>query len=373
MTGKTKTILSSSLAFLLLLIYLLLPPKNPLSPLTSNPFFQKPPNKYKILGFLPYWNLDKLSPHASNTITDIAYFSFTLKKEGLSPQNTQERKAFLNLTSQTLPKPLHLTISQTDKEIISSHLSTQTSRQTLIQSITTLITQHSLQGIIIDFEPTGGISPTLQDNFTLFIQQLRTSLNNLKPAPSLQIAIFPTAAKTSRLWQLKELSPYADYFIIMTYDYHRASDPKSGPNAPLRGSTLNFQEDILTNISETSQIIPSKQILLGVPFYGYEWKTTDSQKYAPTSQGYTASLERIDKLIQEKGLTPIWDRNSLTPYLIHQEEGETKQIYFDNQKSISLKLDLVKQAKLGGIAIWALGYEGNNPTLWQTISTLNSN
>jgi len=33
------------------------------------------------------------------------------------------------------------------------------------------------------------------------------------------------------------------------------------------------------------------------------------------------------------------------------------QVYYPNQQSTQSKVDLAKEMKLGGIAVWALGYE----------------
>jgi spore germination protein YaaH len=119
-------------------------------------------------------------------------------------------------------------------------------------------------------------------------------------------------------------------------------------------------------------LVPPAKILLGVPFYGYEWDTVDGSKYSPVeARGSVASLERIEQMLNDKTLELIWDRNSLTPYGVSSSSGQVSQIYFENETSIRLKLDFVKSAGLGGIAIWALGYEGRTNWLWPTIATLN--
>ena len=76
-------------------------------------------------------------------------------------------------------------------------------------------------------------------------------------------------------------------------------------------------------------------------------------------------------MIDNKTLELIWDRNSLTPYGVASESGQISQIYIENETSIRLKLEFVKSANLGGIAIWALGYEGNSSWIWPTIANLN--
>jgi spore germination protein YaaH len=43
-------------------------------------------------------------------------------------------------------------------------------------------------------------------------------------------------------------------------------------------------------------------------------------------------------------------------------------VWFENQKSLGLKFDLVNQTNLGGIAIFALGYDGKDAkSLWDEV------
>jgi len=50
-----------------------------------------------------------------------------------------------------------------------------------------------------------------------------------------------------------------------------------------------------------------------------------------------------------------------------KKNGTISQIYFDDLKSISLKVELVRQLNLGGVAFWALGYEDQDPDFWKTL------
>ena len=77
-------------------------------------------------------------------------------------------------------------------------------------------------------------------------------------------------------------------------------------------------------------------------------------------------------MLDNQTLSLLWDRNTLTPYgVASNSTGKTSQVYFENQTSIRLKIEFVKSAHLGGIALWALGYENNVSWLWPTINELN--
>lgn len=372
--------LGSVLAILAIYISFFSPSTTPISPL-GLPLKSNTKNleskQYVVLGFAPYWNLKKIDSESLKEITHFAYFHLLLNSDGSvykKNNNREEDPGFTNykrLISGSIEhgnKPIIITVMPESQTALSNSISSSLSRQRTISTITNLISESKAIGVNIDFEPTDNISQTQRDNFTLFIKELREK----SPYTQISISTYASAASRPRLWDLSSLAPLTDYFVIMTYDYTMPKSTSAGPTSPLRGSGELFDHDIIKNISEITKLVPSRKILLGIPFYGYEWETVDSSKYSPTeTKASVASLERIQKMIDEKTLELIWDRNTLTPYGISSESGQISQIYFENETSIRLKLEFVKSAELGGIAIWALGYEGNNSWVWPVIHELN--
>lgn len=378
---KVFYFLGAFLSILAIYVSFFSPSTTILSPLGSGSDVPKKTannNKYIILGFAPYWNIKKISETSLQPITHYAYFHLLLNGDGTIYSKVNKKSEdpgytnYKRLISGEISynhKPLILTFMPESQEALTNMISTEVGRKNTIATIVGTISDSGAIGVNIDFEPLGDISPSTRSNFTLFVQELRSSA----PKPILiTISVYASAAARPRLWDLSELTKYSDYFVIMTYDYTMPGSNSAGPNAPLRGSGDLFEHDIIKNISEITKVVPSNQILMGIPFYGYEWDTVDASKYSPAdSRGSVASLERIQKMIDDKSLELIWDRNSLTPYGVSSESGKISQVYFENETSIRLKLEFVKSANLGGIAIWALGYEGNTPWIWPTIKSLN--
>lgn len=329
------------------------------------------------MGFAPYWNLKKLNPESLVNITHFAYFNLLLNEDGTiyTKVNKQEEdpaytnyKRLLSGNINRGSKPLIITFMPESQSALHGIVGSVIVREKTIETIAQILNESGATGVNIDFEPVGDTPPSVKDNFTIFIKELRAKL----PSTQLSISIYASAAIRPRLWDLKSLEPYADYFVVMTYDYTMPTSNVAGPNSPLRGSGDMFEHDIIKNIAEITRHTTSSKILLGIPFYGYEWDTVDASKYSPAqARGSLASLERVQQMIDDKTLELIWDRNSLTPYGVASESGQISQIYFENETSIRLKLEFVKSANLGGIAIWALGYEGNSSWIWPTIANLN--
>ncbi len=384
---KTKLYLFGAvLGALAILATIFSPPTDPISPLSNDPHtpYSIPHTPYVVLGFAPYWNLKKISDESLQNITHFAYFNLHLNGDGTLYTKVNRReedpgytnyKRLLAGTINHNNKPLIITFMPESQDALASSLVTSKNRQNTITTIINVVKESGASGVNIDYEPLGDTPPSVRDNFTLFIKELKESsckTTKLQNCPLITISTYASAATRPRIWDLSGLATHTDYFVIMTYDYTMPGSDSAGPTSPLRGSGDLFEHDIVKNIAEITSLVPPAKILLGVPFYGYEWDTVDGSKYSPVeARGSVASLERIEQMLNDKTLELIWDRNSLTPYGVASNSGQISQIYFENDTSIRLKLDFVKSAGLGGIAIWALGYEGNASWLWPTIQELN--
>ncbi len=370
---KIFVLLGLFLAIFALYVTFLSPSTIPISPLgpPTTPSTIDHQSSFIILGFAPYWNLKKLTPDSLASITHFTYFHLLLNGNGSIYTKDPSYTNYKRLVASTINhgnKPMLLTFMPESQTALSSILSSKSSRARAIATILTSLSESGALGVNIDFEPLGDIPPSLRNNFTLFIQELRSNM----PSSLLSISTYASAAVKPRIWDLSGLAPHTDYFVIMTYDYTMPGSATSGPIAPLRGSGDLFEHDIIKNMAEITRLVPAAKLLLGIPFYGYQWDTLDSTKYSPVEdKGSVASLERIQTMLNDQTLSLLWDRNTLTPYGVASESGQVSQIYFENETSIRLKLEFVRSAGLGGIAIWALGYDQSVSWLWPLINSLN--
>jgi spore germination protein YaaH len=119
----------------------------------------------------------------------------------------------------------------------------------------------------------------------------------------------------------------------------------------------------------TEDNLPKNKIVLAFPLYGYEWKTYGSEFGAQAKKGWSAlaSYKRMVDFLKSSDQKVNWDEASMTPWLNYDDNGENKQIYFENLESISRKVELVKKNQIGGVGFWALGYEGDNREIWDLL------
>lgn len=359
---------------------------SPINSLTTFMFLSKSQlsknNEKIIYGFLPYWNVNKFT--LQKELTHLSYFSLTLNADGsfASRINDELDMGLYKLNSDEFSeiskdlidkkKKSEIVVSQFNHDDIVFFLSSESAQDNFLKSIDNVLLAYPFSGINIDIETSGETNEAMRQNLTDFMIKLRKHLNEKYNHIQLSIDMYAGAATNQQLWNVKDLEPYVDYIVVMAYDFHRSSSAKAGPVAPLFGGKELWDGDINGYLQAFLKVVPSEKILLGIPFYGYEWQTTSREPVSHTfpDTGSTASYARVAEILELKDKIDIqehWNEDALSPYISYVEDGEIYVIYYENSRSISYKLDYVNQLDLGGIAIWALGYEGNSRELWDVI------
>jgi spore germination protein YaaH len=359
-----------------------------ISPLSPNGTFHflssivhkpKPPIVY---GFLPYWNLQKITIQPE--LTHLAYFGLTVGPTGQIVTQTDEgtepgysklqSDQWQILADQMKAKngKIEIVIAQFSADAITSLLSSEAAHEKFLNSLDSIMLAYPVSGINIDLEYNGEVTPKLRDAHTAFIRKLRQHLNQKYRNVKLSIDVYASAAAEPQLWDIPALAKEVDYFVVMAYDFHRRSSQQAGPVAPLFGGNELWSQDINHYLKSFLSVVSNQQILLGVPFYGYEWQTTSLTAQAQTfpGTGATASYERVQSILADaKKLkaTEHWHETALAPYITYTEDGKNYVLYYENAKSLEYKLEYVRQLDLAGIAIWALGYETDSRDLWEPI------
>lgn len=335
-----------------------------------------------VYGFLPYWNVQTatLQPELSQ----VSYFSLIfdhtghiVDRVGNSAEPGYHRLQsddFINViqAAQKNHTQLEIVLAQFNPEEISAFLLSPSSQETLLSELNSILLEYPFSGVNVDIEYSGTVTPNLQSDLTSFIHNLNLNLKNRKAPVHLSIDIFASAGDNTHLWNLKDLQNDVDSFVVMAYDFHRASSNLAGPVAPLFGGKKLWDSDITEHLKTIIGSVPASRILLGVPFYGYEWETTSRDPQAQTipDTGSTASFDRVQSILTQKEELEVqegWSDEALSPYLSYKKNNKIYMIYYENSRSLSYKFDLVNQLDLGGIAIWALGYEKGSRELWDVI------
>ncbi len=329
------------------------------------------------------------------SLTHLAYFGIDLTADGVIKKydkpgekepgwNKLNSEAFTILSRQIklLGKKLILVVRAMDTDQIESLVNSDASRKNAIDTIMDVVGDKRFDGINIDFEYMGYPNQVTRDNFTKFVSELSQRCKLVSVNCELSLDVFADSAIKERLYDLPSLDRAVDLVIVMAYDFYRPSSLQAGPVAPLRGKCTSenwklktdncLDYDVITSIGDITKLVSPSKVILGVPFYGYEWQTVDTQFLARTypQTGLTATYKRVRELLDnnsESSLSATWSGTTFTPYLSYTKDGNTYQIHYEDDNSLKLKIEFVHQAKLAGLAIWAVGYELPYTNLWLTL------
>jgi len=239
-------------------------------------------------------------------------------------------------------------------------LSSENYRKNLVEEVGRVVEEEEFDGVNVDFEYQGNPTKILEKNFLTFLEELRQA-----EVGEISVDVFANTVIKGSATEIEELVSKVDYLVVMAYDFHRPGVDYAGSVAPL-GSKVG--ERNITEVVERylNLQLNKDKLVLAYPLYGYEWKTYTDEFESQIKRGWyqMASWNRVKNLIKEKKIEVNWDELSMTPWLSFEEDGETRQIYFENNQSLRAKIDLVRQNKLAGYGFWALGYEGEDRSIW---------
>lgn len=232
-------------------------------------------------------------------------------------------------------------------------LSSPSRRQHHINAIVREVKTYGYDGIDVDYE---FLSSSLRDEYTAFIVGLGAALH--ADGKLLSIAVHAKNCDRCGLGSYQDwaaLGEVVDRLRIMTYDYHwRGGGP--GPVSP-----VYWIESVGTYAK--SVVDPSK-VVIGVPFYGYNWPASGGTALGQTWQ-MIADIIDANKLpvnLMERDSRGEVQENWIT---YSSRDGGRRTIWFATASGLDAKLQLVQRLDLAGIAIWRLG--GEDPRNWEVI------
>jgi len=313
----------------------------------------------KVFGYHPYWQGTKWQSYNYDLLTTIAYFSAETNSTGdLTnlhgwPATDLINKAHANGVE------VVLTVTLFDKSDIETLLSHNSYRDRLIKNLLYEVNRAGADGVNIDFE---SFPESQKNNLVSFVKNLRKSLRD--SIPNAQVTLATPAVDWSNAWDFNALATESDGLFIMGYDYHWKGSTTTGPVAPLTGGSYNITNTVNTYLSVTNNNY--EKLILGNPYYGYEWPANSGDKGASTTNVGTAV---VFSTAESKALSygKLWDSDSQTPWYRYQNPSWF-QTWYDDSLSLSNKYDFVISKKLGGVGIWALGYDEGYDELWNALN-----
>ena len=228
-------------------------------------------------------------------------------------------------------------------------LSHTSSRENLENQLVNAALQNGIDGINVDFEQ---IPTDVGDHYIQFIRELSVlcRVNNLVLSVDNYV---PKGYNTH--YHREEQGVMADYVIIMGYDEHYAGS-ESGSVA-----SIGFVED---GIKKALKSVPADKLVNAVPFYTRIWTTTDGNTTS-RAVGMQAAVDQLNS----DGQVALWNDDCGQYVASYTVGNATRQIWFEEEKSIEAKMQVIQENNVAGVAGWKLGLEKSS--VWPVISKYN--
>lgn len=227
-------------------------------------------------------------------------------------------------------------------------------REKLANQIVQAISKYNLDGINVDLE---NLTEADRNDYVELVRLLKEKLPANK---TVAVAVAANPYGWNNGWQgsydYRKLGEYADYLMLMAYDEHY----EGGTAGAVAG--IDFVED---SIKYALKYVSSDKIVLGVPFFGRYWKN------GATSGGYGVTMRKINDIVAKYNSYITYDTASESvKAVVTIGKGDvcpvvngkaltagTYTFWYENEQSLTKKLELINKYNLKGSGSWSLGQE----------------
>lgn len=281
------------------------------------------------------------------SLSELAVFSYGFTREGNLISPALDDNFMIEASLRNRAEPI-LTLTPFDasgqfsNELISAVINNPDAVNTLIGELLQTMQEKGFLGVDIDFEY---IKAQDRDTFVEFVRSVTETMNANGYSVSVDLAPKVSADQPGLLYEGKNyaaLGAIANSVLVMTYEWGYTY----GPNMAV--APINKVRQVL-DYAVTE--IESTKINMGIPNYGYDWPL-------PYEKGVTkaktlGNIEAVQLAIS-KGAEIQFDEVAMSPYFRYTDNGVEHEVWFEDPRSISAKLELIYEYNLRGASYWQI-------------------
>ncbi len=325
----------------------------PALPSVSN---EPPLRSHEVFGFAPYWSLADSSGFDLAGLTTVDYFSIGINPDGTLAESGPgwdgfESQQFIDLVDRAhaAGDRVVVTVNDFDQSSLDALTSSPAAADRLAQEVLGLVRSKSLDGANLDLEGEGSGD---QAGLTDLVTAVSAALHGANPAYQLTLDTYASSAgDPAGYYDIRALSRVVDGFFVMAYELNLKASPSSG--SPLTSGMFSNQ----TAAQQYVAAVPPSKVILGLPFFGYDWPTANGTLGAQ-AQGSPSVVTYGQEAAS--GHPIYWDAVTQTAWTSYLSGGQWHEAFFEDPTSLYLAAQLSEQYGLGGVGIWALGMDGSN-------------
>ena len=293
-------------------------------------------------------------------LTYLSIFSYRIKPNG-SLAGIDDT-ALIQTARKAHVAPLMVITNTNEDDMFSAEvahdiLTDEALQKTILNNIVGILKLKNYYGLNVDFE---NIYPTDREAYSRFYQSATAILHPLGYTVAASVALRLKTGESGILYDIHEFPALGNLvnqvIMIVTYEWGQTYGPPM-PIAPI--------DELRHVLDYAVSVIPSQRILMGMTNYGFDW----TLPYIPSTAAKMLAFTQAEAIAARTGATIRFDTSSQSPYFYYEDDmGITHMVWFDNELSIRVHLELVDTYNLGGVSFWTINLF--SPASYQTLTSL---
>ncbi len=196
---------------------------------------------------------------------------------------------------------------------------------------------YGFDGYNFDFE---NVDYSDRDKLTRFVAYLADELHKYNIQSSVDVTGYSNSPNWSLVYDRKSFANSVDYVVLMAYDETWAKSTTAGPVASYPGYAI-----MLRRCCKRYQVIKTCS---GIPFYTRIWHESGG-----VARGETLAIKNESSYFTNHASNIIWNDTLKSYYAAIPTTSGTDKIWFEDNKSLGYKLNLVKRITIGRLCCMA--------------------
>lgn len=328
---------------------------------------KSPCNVNKVVyGWHPYWVGSAYQNYQWDLLTHLSFFSYEVDYATGNAISTHGWSTSAAVNAALASGTTKVTLCVTLFSNHATFLSSTSAKQTLISNLISLIATRGAHGVNIDFE---GLPSSQSTAFANFMVDLANQMHAAVPGSEVSTVLY--SVDWNSVFNFQIMEPEVDQYIIMGYDYYYSGSTTAGPNDPLYQFGTSYNYTLSRSITDyLEKGCPASKLILGLPSYGREWSTsslTVPSGTTATGVSRTYSYVRNNSTGFYSTSNHSFENASQSDMYLFMNGSTPKQCFITEEDAFSKRLQHVLVSGIGGIGMWALGYDDGYTELWDAI------
>jgi spore germination protein len=311
------------------------------------------PSSLTVAGYVVPWDPRSKPTAGAGVLDEVSPVWFQPTETGtLDYASEQARASAENFDAAVLP--LVPSISnfrdgRWDGELVARLVADPQQRRAHIAAIADLVRSRGWPGVDIDYE---SLPASSRGKYSSFVAELANVLHTVPARLSVTVhakTSEPGSWHGAQAQDWRAIGAAADEVRVMAYDHSDAASPPA-PIAP-----PSWVDKVLMLATEN---VPRDRITLGLPTYGYDW--------IANGNGTAVQWADVQAIADSRGAPQQWDAGTSSPWLRYtDEQGREHTVWYEDARSLGVKLDLARSYRVSRVVLWRLG--GEDPAVWSAL------